>query len=47
MLSRGLVTPTAAWAYFESIAPRLYRYPAVDPATFRTAMRDAFGDPPA
>ena len=33
------------WAYFDAIEPRLYRYPALDPATFRAAMREAFGVP--
>jgi hypothetical protein len=47
MVSRGLVTPAGAWAYFEAIEPRLYRYPALDPATFRSAMRQAFGEPNA
>jgi hypothetical protein len=47
MANRGLVTPAGAWAYFDAIEPRLYRYPALDPATFRAAMRHAFGEPPA
>jgi hypothetical protein len=47
MVNRGLVTPAGAWAYFDAIEPRLYRYPALDPATFRAAMRHAFGEPPA
>ena len=45
MVSRGLVTPAAAWAHFEAIEPRLYRYPAIDPDSFRAAMSEAFGEP--
>lgn len=41
MLRRGLVERQALMAYFEEIAPRLYRYPALDPATFRRAVDEA------
>ncbi len=41
MLRRGLVERQALMAYFEEIAPRLYRYPALDPATFRRAVNEA------
>jgi len=41
MLRRGLVERPALLAYFDEIAPRLYRYPAIDPATFRQAVADA------
>jgi hypothetical protein len=40
MLSRGLVERAALVAYFDEIAPSLYRYPAIDPATFRQAVAD-------
>lgn len=43
MLRRGLVDPLAARAYYESIEPRLYRYPAVDPRSFRAAVEEMFG----
>lgn len=43
MLSRGLITPAGAWTYFEAIEPRLYRYPALDAASFRAAMYETFG----
>lgn len=38
MLDRGLVTPAALRTAFDAIAPRLYRYPAVDPESFRQAV---------
>jgi len=41
MLGRGLVEREALRAYFETIAPRLYRYPAIDPASFRQAVEEA------
>ena len=41
MLGRGLVEREALRAYFEAIAPRLYRYPALDPASFRQAVEEA------
>jgi hypothetical protein len=28
------------WAYFQDIEPRLYRYPAVNPSTFRRRVQD-------
>lgn len=41
MLRRGLVEPGALLRYFEAIEPRLYRYPALDPASFRRAVEEA------
>lgn len=41
MFRRGLVEREALRAYFAEIEPRLYRYPALDPATFRQAVADA------
>jgi hypothetical protein len=35
MLTHGLVHPDRLRAYFAEIEPELYRYPAVDPASFR------------
>jgi hypothetical protein len=40
LIERGLVTPEALRAHFEVIAPELYRYPAVDPSSFRRAVED-------
>ena len=38
MVTRGLVEPSRLQSFFEQIAPELYRYPAVDPASFRRAV---------
>ena len=38
MLVRGLVDRAALLTYFEAIEPSLYRYPAIDPAAFRSAV---------
>lgn len=35
MVSEGLVEPQRARALFERIAPELFRYPAIDPDSFR------------
>jgi hypothetical protein len=42
MIERGLVDPRQARAYFDRIEPDLYRFPAIDPATFRRAVESAF-----
>ena len=41
MLRRGLVDPQRLLASYEAIEPQLYRYPAVDPATFRRGVEEA------
>jgi hypothetical protein len=41
MLQRGLVRPADVRAAFSAIEPRLYRYPAIDPPTFRKAVEEA------
>jgi hypothetical protein len=43
MIGSGLVNPADARAQFETIEPELYRFPAVDPASFRTAVEELFG----
>ena len=40
MMRRGLVDAARLRAAFDVIQPRLYRYPAVDPASFRLALED-------
>jgi hypothetical protein len=45
MLSRGLVQPARLRELFEEIAPRLERYPAIDPASFRRALDEALAVP--
>ena len=42
MLSRGLVDPARARDYFASMEPELYRFPAIDPPTFRRAVDEGF-----
>lgn len=39
MLHRGLVDRAGLRSAFEAIVPRLYRYPAIDPAAFRRALQ--------
>jgi hypothetical protein len=43
MLGRGFVERPRALEYFSQIEPELYRYPAIDPPTFRRAVHAAFG----
>jgi len=38
MAARGLIEPARLLVFFEQIAPGLYRYPAIDPASFRRAV---------
>jgi hypothetical protein len=38
MLARRLVTAPDLRLYFERIAPELYRFPAIDPGSFRSAV---------
>lgn len=47
MVARGLIERTRAWDLFGAIETKLYRFPAIDPARFRRAVRDALGLPPA
>lgn len=46
MIARGLVDAARVWRDFEAIEPELYRYPAVDPRSFRHAVEETFGPPP-
>jgi hypothetical protein len=43
MFRRGLIDKKKLMELFEAIEPRLYRYPALDPATFRRAVEHACG----
>lgn len=38
MLARELVTRTGLLEYFETIEPELYRFPAIDPVSFRNSV---------
>jgi hypothetical protein len=39
MIARGLVDPSDLRSQFEAIEPELYRFPAIDPASFRQALQ--------
>ena len=41
MMRRGLVAGPQLLAYFEQIEPDLYRYPALDPPSFRRTVEEA------
>lgn len=41
LLSNRLVTPEGLSAYFEAIEPALYRFPAIDPTSFRARVETA------
>lgn len=43
MLARGLIDRRTALRYYAQIEPQLYRYPAVDPRSFRRAVDHTFG----
>ncbi len=40
LLDSGMVQKGRLWEMFKQIEPQLIRYPAVDPASFRAAVRD-------
>jgi hypothetical protein len=46
MLERSLVSRGEAWSLFRKIEDQLYRYPALDPKSFRAAVELAFGPDP-
>lgn len=43
MLDRKLIDPAKAMDLFLAIEPHLYRFPAIDPASFRRAVKEALG----
>ena len=45
MLDRGLIEPAELLRRFEQIEPELYRYPAVDPGSFRKAVEEVVRGP--
>ena len=45
MLRRSLVEPARLRELFAQIEPKLYRYPAIDPPSFRRAVDDALAHP--
>jgi hypothetical protein len=46
LLARGLVEPARLLELFETIEPRLHRYPAVDPRSFRRRVEDVLRSTP-
>lgn len=42
MIDRKLIDPANAIEYFSTIEPELYRYPALDPESFRLAVKTVF-----
>jgi len=44
LIESGLVDPAEARAQFEAIEPELYRFPAIDPASFRRSVEELFRD---
>jgi uncharacterized nucleotidyltransferase DUF6036 len=46
MLARGLVEPERLRELFAQIEPQLYRYPALDPASFRRAVEETLKEAP-
>lgn len=43
MIRMGLVDPYRALEYFKRIEPELYRFPAIDPRSFRQEVEEVFG----
>jgi hypothetical protein len=43
MVERGLVDPARARELYAEIEPRLYRFPAIDPRSFRRRVEQALG----
>jgi hypothetical protein len=44
LIDRGLVDSNRLAEYFEAVAPNLYRFPAIDAASFRRAVADVVAD---
>jgi len=44
MVGSGIVNPAEALAQFEAIEPELYRFPAIDPASFRKSVEELFSE---
>jgi len=42
MIASGLIDPADAVAQFEAIEPKLYRFPAIDPDSFRRSVEELF-----
>jgi hypothetical protein len=44
LLTRGLIEPARLRELFDQIFPLLYRFPAIDPASFRQSLNAALAD---
>jgi hypothetical protein len=44
MLRERLITPERLLELYEQIEPQLYRYPAIDPAAFRSKLNAALAE---
>lgn len=44
LLNRGLILPARLRELFEQIFPHLYRFPAIDPTSFRDSLNTALAD---
>jgi hypothetical protein len=44
LLARGLVEPGELRRRFAEIEPQLYRFPAIDPASFRLAVEEVLAE---
>ncbi len=44
MVARHLIDPQTALRHFREVEPRLYLYPAIDPASFRGAVEETLSD---
>lgn len=42
MIASGLIDPADAIAQFEAIESELYRFPAIDPDSFRRSVEELF-----
>jgi hypothetical protein len=42
MVATGLVNPTEALIQFRAIEPELYRFPAIEPTSFRRTVEKLF-----
>jgi hypothetical protein len=40
MIERKYIEPSKALEYLAAIEPHLYRYPAIDPASFRSSAEE-------
>ncbi|MHB8691965.1 MAG: DUF6036 family nucleotidyltransferase [Solirubrobacteraceae bacterium] len=43
MVERGMITPSRLGELFSEIEPELFRYPAIDPRTFRRKVEEVLG----